>query len=102
MKQCVKQRSKPVGLVRLVMASDRVVDASIYIEGWGEAKQERLTEEARHIIDWFDLTLEDVGVIEGFQCIGTPNDIELIEEIKDELHYMADLERELDNEEVTV
>ena len=60
-----------------------------------------MTEEARHIIDWFDLTLEDVSVIEGFQCIGTPNDIELIEEIKDELHYMADLERELDNEEVT-
>jgi len=75
------------------MANFRFTDISMAIEDWSSLKMGHLMGLADEIIDEFDLTLDDLSKIRGFQCIGSDDDKEIMEWIELEL-----LER-LDNDE---
>lgn len=77
------------------MANFRLTDAAMAVEDWSSLKMDHLMGLANEIIDKFDLTLDDLNNIRGFQCIGTDDDKEIMEWIELEL-----LER-LDNENQT-
>jgi hypothetical protein len=77
------------------MANFRLTDAAIAIEDWSSLKMDRLIGLADEIIDEFNLTLNDLNTIRGFQCIGTDDDKEIMEFIE------MELEERLDNENQT-
>ena len=74
------------------MANFRFTDISMAIEDWSSLKTDYLRDLADEIIDEFDLTLDDLNKIRGFQSIGSDDDKEIMEFIELEL-----LER-LDND----
>lgn len=74
------------------MANFRFTDISMAIEDWSSLKMGHLMGLADEIIDEFDLTLDDLNTIRGFQSIGSDDDKEIMEFIELEL-----LER-LDND----
>jgi len=77
------------------MANFRLTDAATAIEDWSSLKMDRLIGLADEIIDEFNLTLNDLNMIRGFQCIGTDDDKEIMEFIE------MELEERLDNENQT-
>jgi|DEB0MinimDraft_3_1074331.scaffolds.fasta_scaffold45042_2 hypothetical protein len=77
------------------MANFRLTDAATAIEDWSSLKMDRLIGLADEIIDEFNLTLNDLNTIRGFQCIGTDDDKEIMEFIE------MELEERLDNENQT-
>jgi hypothetical protein len=77
------------------MANFRLTDAAMAIEDWSSLKMDRLIGLADEIIDEFNLTLNDLNTIRGFQCIGTDDDKEIMEFIE------MELEERLDNENQT-
>ena len=77
------------------MANFRLTDAATAIEDWSSLKMDHLIGLADEIIDEFNLTLNDLNMIRGFQCIGTDDDKEIMEFIE------MELEERLDNENQT-
>ena len=67
------------------MANFRLTDAAMAIEDWSSLKIDHLIGLADEIIDEFNLTLDDLNMIRGFQCIGTDDDKEIMEFIELEL-----------------
>ena len=63
----------------------RKVDIALQIEGWGEVKMEALMNEARRIIDTYNITLDELRELRQWDSLGTKDDIELLDEIEEEL-----------------
>jgi len=63
----------------------RKVDIALQIEGWGEVKMEALMNEARRIIDTYNITLDELRELRQWDSLYTEDDIELLDEIEEEL-----------------
>ena len=63
----------------------KCVDAAMDIEAYECDRLDFLSGYAAKIIESHNLTSDDLDVIAGYQCIGTDNDLELIQEIREQL-----------------